>query len=408
MGAKWKSMFASPLSRIMALDLAAPAKAEVAIWDAVGSDVVGFVLKDCGVKYTVIDTRGASLNLGVFVKAVLRYGIAPLLGTDKLLFYSAEYIRAVRAKAAVTFIDNHPTFWKLKILNPGLVTAFIQNGRRFDLHDIFEHVTIPSSEFHVDEMFVFNDSIGEYYKDLIRGRLSVVGSFKNNSVAVTRSDTSKSRHPSLLFISSWEPPLGREEAFAINARNEPVKYDDYYRPEEHALEAVREFARTNGAKVRVLGRTESVTGDEYRYYAERLIEFEFIPRTSWQASYEHIDRAEIVITTDSTLGYESLVRGSRVVLYSCRGAVLKSESSNFGWPSPMPERGPFWSSVEDREHLRSCLDFVATVSNEEWLRITRETKTLVMAKDEDNSVFRAWLKSVQAVEETREVGLRSQ
>lgn len=408
MRAKSESKFAKLRAIIKSLDLAAPAKAEIAIWDAVGSDAVGFVLNDFGVAYTVIETRGSTLNVPVLARAICRYGIPSLLGKDKLLFYSAAYMRAVRAKVAITFIDNHPSFWRLKSVSPGLITALIQNGRRFDLHDVFEHVKSPSADYHVDEMFVFNEDIGAVYKKLIRGRVSVVGSLKNNSVAVTQRDGFQKSDPSILFISSWEPKLGGNIAFAFNANNEPVDYDDYYRPEEHALEACREFAISRGMKVRVLGRTESSRGDEFEYYAKRLIDFEFIPRTTWRASYEHIDLAEMVMTTDSTLGYECLVRGSRVVLYSCRGSVLKSESSNFGWPTPMPARGPFWSSVDDREHLRACLDFVATISNEDWRRISSEINPALMAHDEGNSVFGAWLRGIQNCKTPRDVGLISQ
>ena len=103
---------------------------------------------------------------------------------------SSFFIEKVNPNIIITFIDNNPEFYKLKKFFQDKKTIFIQNGIRGydnDVFGLFEKNLIDTNQFHVDEMFVWNEKTGSNYSKFIKGQYNVIGSLKNNSIKTNQS-----------------------------------------------------------------------------------------------------------------------------------------------------------------------------------------------------------------------------
>ena len=115
---------------------------------------------------------------------------------------SSFFYKKVNPNFIITFIDNNPEFYKLKKFFQDKKTIFIQNGIRGydnDVFGLFEKNLIDKNQFHVDEMFVWNEKTGSNYSKFIKGQYNVIGSLKNNRIKTNQS----SKRFKFLFISEY-------------------------------------------------------------------------------------------------------------------------------------------------------------------------------------------------------------
>jgi surface carbohydrate biosynthesis protein len=76
--------------------------------------------------------------------------------------------------------------------------------------------------------------------------------------------------------------------------------------------------------------------NEMRFY-KSLLKFKFTPIINRGNSYKIVDLHDNIITVDSTLGYECLVRNKKVFFFHDR--IITEDKKNFkdtfGWPKPI-------------------------------------------------------------------------
>jgi len=341
-----------------------PKKAKILMYDRTGSNVLFEYIDQKNVE--IMDIRGEYINLYVLLKCSLSLKIS-------VEDYVAEYISIVKPSVAITFINNVRGFYKLKVSHPQLVTIFVQNGWNTEFGDIFGYFKKnPVNEgYEVDYMLTFGSAHGNKYQQYIKGESIPIGSFKNN----VHEHRKNIESGTLVYISQFRPqPTNRNDAY-ISDGFKSIYYDHFYEVERQLLTFITNYCERKNLKLRVCGQQprpgiRQDPSEQYDFFDSRInnSNWEFIPPVpgSLYGSYDVIDSAEYVVFIDSALGYESLARGKKTGAFTIRGETLSDSSRDFGWPAELADNGPFWTNHADEREFERVMDYLTSVSEENW------------------------------------------
>ena len=129
-----------------------------------------------------------------------------------------------------------------------------------------------------------------------------VGSFKSNSDFKEK----KNQKFDLLYISSFN-----DEKKLIPNTEMTVK--TYHKNQPHLLRQIDIYAQKNGENIFIYGKKEDPRemADEEKYFKNYLSNKSTYIKNNRFKSLEIIDESNIIITINSTLGYEALTRGKK-------------------------------------------------------------------------------------------------
>jgi surface carbohydrate biosynthesis protein len=353
-----------------------PSSSDIIIVDESGSESIFPFLEN--LKVTIIYTRGEKVNIPCLVYAV----ILRIFKFDCFyISYVGAYIKLTSPKVLITFIDNNPSFYKLSLNFPKIQTVFIQNGFRCSHNDIFETLSYSKKQ-HVDFMLVFGKTIGELYSKYISGKVIPIGSLKNNSILRGDNYLDAKDKNKVVFISQWrnKPTIG----FFLPSYN--IEYDLFYKAEKEVLNFLSKWCLANICKLEICGCSELEGKNEHAYFKKLLpnFSFEFSKKESNISSYSCIDKAEIVVFIDSTLGYESLSRGNKTAALTIRSEILGWDDYSFGWPKKFPNYGLFWTNELDIIRFGNIMNYLKNVSDKEWKSVVNEVMTDIIEYDPGN------------------------
>ena len=119
------------------------------------------------------------------------------------------------------------------------------------------------------------------------------------------------------------------------------------------------------------------------------IEPEFSETSGPYPSYKAVDSAEVVVSMDSTIAYESVARGKKTALFAIRGTLRELFDYDYGWPADYPDEGPFWTNKPDPDIFIRILDYLFEVSDEQWKKDVEATNfSSLMEYDPRNTIFK--------------------
>lgn len=356
-------------------------KHDVLIYDRSGSDGIVSLLKDC--TWHILSLRGEEVYVRALVASIFTRSF---WAGRPLESYIDVCIRAVSPRLIVTFIDNDQKFVKISQRWPEITTLFIQNGYRGGPIDLFENITLGKN-FHVDYMCCFAEGVGREYSKFIGGKTCVVGSLKNN--LAPRLALQPSKEPrKLVFISQLMEPKGDKEDF-IKTSLQTISFEDFYWPERMLFPMLFQWCKLMGLEFTVLGRLPKSKNWEADFYRDLVSsnEFDIVYPSNDNCVYTIVDSAKLVVFVDSTLGYESLARGNKTAAFACRGQLAGSDQLGFGWPALNEGKGEFWSNSCDTAEFSRVMDYLNTVSDEEWKKIADKIVPLVIKYDPGNTIL---------------------
>ena len=116
--------------------------------------------------------------------------------------------------------------------------------------------------------------------------------------------------------------------------------------------------------------------------------FTFIPRLKNRKTYKIIDESKLIISTDSTLGYEAASRGNKVCFFSVRGNKKRLNSSNFGWPIKKRLVGKFWSNKVTSSEIKRVVNFL---NKKNTTKIIQKEMRDILFYDPNNNRLRKFL-----------------
>ena len=362
----------------------APKKVEILVYDAnTTKEVLIPLLKKYN--FDVLAIRGEFINIPCLLRSFL--GLNFWRG-DLLSAYIESYILAVQPKIIITLNDNNRRFFCISKRFPNLKTIFFQNGLKGYTESLFD-ILIKSPSYHVDYMFVISDAIGKYYLKYMTGKYIPVGTLRNNNV-IKKYTSPKSND--ILFISQWCKKPKNGEPFWVRHDGGFLSWETVFSVELKVIKLLAKWCMENNKKLKICGHfpEKELKRLEENFYIDSIGQikcmWEYVQKKNYPASYNLVDESHIIVSIDSTLGYESLARGKKTAFFSCRGDYIKDSSYRFGWPLELPNKGPMWISNQDELEceLPKIMDYLNTVSENDWKENCQHYKNLIMELDQGN------------------------
>jgi surface carbohydrate biosynthesis protein len=196
----------------------------------------------------------------------------------------------------------------------------------------------------------------------------------------------------IAFISQWS-----NNDFMFNE----IFYSSktFFEQTDHAIfKFLKDYAIKNNKKIMIIPRHAMISNEqlfllEKAYYRELLgAEPEYLAPIGLYPSYHALDDAEVIISADSTLGYESIARGNKTAVFSIRSTLVGLRGFSYGWPGEFQDQGPFWTNHADPDVFNRILDYLFSVNDSQWKKDIEESGySSLMVRDPGNSVFRSIL-----------------
>ncbi|MFM8902612.1 MAG: hypothetical protein ACKOGG_04460, partial [Actinomycetota bacterium] len=133
---------------------------------------------------------------------------------------------------------------------------------------------------------------------------------------------------------------------------------------------------------------------EQHFYAESFTKSDWFiqSRDLALSSYQKLREVRCVIVESSSLGYECLGMGMRVGFIAFR--PQHRQDRRFGKPLEFGEKGPFWTNDPSEEEIGRILDYLLSVSDEQWERDSGWIRDQLMVHDYGNTKIRAYVEGV--------------
>ena len=332
----------------------------------------------------VTNPWAGSLNLPTIFRMLLSFKFSRF-------HYLIAYLQLTRAKFVITTTDNDITFYRIKKYLPAVTTIAIQNGLRGNYSSPNSNGFLieisQEAELACDYILTFGKSMGLEFQKHIQTEFLAVGSIRNNSYTPSSAIREANQ---LVYISQLtNRALGPDEQFADFMGN-PISYQEFYAAEKLICDYLAKYCAERGLKFVVCGKQPTTFVAEQSFFKPH----EVSGRNEPFSSYDMLSESQIMVSLDSTVGYEFLSRGSRVVIVGGRFShhpnktVREMPDIKFGFPAELPTDGPFWISNLSETQLNSCLDSVRSMSGESWTDLIKPYQDLLMRFDPDNQILR--------------------
>lgn len=377
------------LSRVKRIELK-PKRSDVLIYSSFGAEFLSELLGSA--ESLVLDVYLRRLYLQPALSAFWLSLTGRSRGFGLTFDYTCAVIEATKPRVLITFMDESEEFWRFKKIFPHVRTVMIQNGRRFVTGDVFGRIPV-SPDLEVDHMFLFSSTVGEQYGKFIRGQVHPHGSMKLNKAAQEINFASE-KNDDVLYISGFEALNDFAPRF-ING--DTVSYDAYFEADKLHLKQLARWCNRKGLALTIAGRSNGDDSQERVWFDEILgadCKWRFQSKTSVLGTYELAARHKLVTTCDSTLGYELIAVGCKVLFHSLRGTLLKESSYDFGWPAELPDCGPAWYGGTNAIELESLLDSVWEMNPKRYIELMNPYVPLVMNLDAGNTDLSSTLRAI--------------
>ena len=341
-----------------------PKKSKILFFDGANIEVVKKQFKKND--YEILNIRGESLNFNIIFKMFLNLKFS-------FKYYIYLYIKTVKPKIIITFIDNSIFFYQLKKFFPKIKFIAIQNGYRNKNTDVFEKlkkIKNSKKKLQADHIFTFGRATSLEYSKYINTKNIVLGSFRNNLVPTPKIFND---NKSMLFISQF--------------RKKAINKPDYYCTERKLLPIVAKFCQINNLNLSVLGI--SFDECEKKYFNEILskFKFNFIKKKPSLLNYKIVDKFRLIVFIDSTLGYEAFARRKKIAAFSTRKINSNHAAGLFGWPKNIRKNGFFYSNKISEKEVFRVLKNVFFVTSSTWKRKSSKTMDGIISYNLKNKKF---------------------
>jgi surface carbohydrate biosynthesis protein len=359
-----------------------PRQSDVLIFDAVGEEILTQYLHPWATE--TLHVRGEQISMPVLISSFFRRG-------RKTDAYLDCFIERVRPRLAVTFIDNNPGFYQLAARHPGLKTLSIQNGVKsfyFDIFEVWEQKRLTEGCGAVTHLATFGSRIGMEYSRYIQCDVVPIGSLKNNHFLKKQTKAPGT----IAFISQFRETKG------LSLGGRFFSHEEYFQqPDRLVLGFLVAYAKKSGKKLLIVPCSDAKKDPhlkQERDYYQRLLgeDVHFSEVCGLGSSYGSVDSAEVVVSIDSALAYESAARGNKTAIFPIRSQLLSITGLTYGWPEEYPDEGPYWSNRPDPVVFEQILDHLFDLTDEQWqAELSACGFNQVMAYDPGNSVLQGVL-----------------
>jgi surface carbohydrate biosynthesis protein len=337
-----------------------PISVDILIYDRVGSE---FLRRAIGKyrKVSVLEARKKVFNFHpVVLRHLLSIVVARLIIRDRYwkklslrVAVELAVIRAIKPKVVISHSDNSVRFNLLSRLYSDAKFIGVQNAFRSDeIKDVSRHLCLTN-------LICFGEDTKRRYEEANCGIGNYVigGSLKDGLYRAGQLRNSPKIYD-ICWISQYKParfdnnPILREMSLKL-------------------LEYLQQFCVDNGKSLAIACACKEWSFPyEYKYLLSRIniSDVYYVPHDDNNfSSYRAIDRTELTVTTNSTLGYESLGRGNKVLFCNL------SKDSYYDMPGGKGY-GPWALSEHDASYERvgERLEYLYNMAGDHWFGLTKD------------------------------------
>jgi len=317
----------------------------------------------------IMEIRGESVNMFALLRALPKIHLGAVA-------YLEAYIDFVKPKLILSRTDNNHTLWQLKRRpNVTYKVALIQNGWRLNNAQSLSSLN-GLADYQVDNAFVFSEASRSVFSLVLDATFNECGSLRANNYERL---TLKNNVNCVALISSFRESKS-ENYFSATASLGVFA---------NVLSSRKLFLDIAGSESTEMGHTA-----EKKFYLASLTgcDWKIAKRISSFSSYDLVRETECVIVESSSLGYECLGMGMRVGFIAFR--PQHRQDRRFGKPLEFGEKGPFWTNDPSEEEIGRILDYLLSVSDEQWERDSGWIRDQLMVHDYGNTKIRAYVEGV--------------
>lgn len=315
-------------------------------------------------KSNVLFTRGEELNIPILLLCLKELNISPIN-------YFSKYIECSGAKLIITATDNYHTFFILSE-HTNVKTMFIQYGRKKWGDGLFANKNILSEKnkkkYFVNYMLVFNKHIKKKYEKIIRGKIFITGSFRNNL-----NYQKEKKLNQVLFISDYKK---------IFENSDLSSYD------RHVIDYLYTSCKKKNLKFNILCKSGSV--DEIKYFKKitsNNVNFIKFNNNNIFQKYKIIRKYKYIFSIWSSLAIEAFAIGARV------GFIFFKPKKYFnlalGHFESLSLSGPFWTAFNNF-NVKECkriFNFVTLSSENKWNNVRKKYSRDFCVFEKNNKTF---------------------
>ena len=354
-----------------------PSCKKLLIYDRAGTEqLINFFDKDDIIFLDVRFTNNKSLNFYIIIKLILKLKLSQKN-------YKNEFIKYSDPKYVLSLTDTNFGYLKLKKKFPNIIFILIQRSWRLNIENqiipLKNRNMISKRENEIDYFIVFNKAVGREFDKICKANYLDFGSFTNNNINILQK---KKKYKYLL--------IGRN----TDIQSSHSYWSKYFEMENRFYKKFFEYFRKNNKEpIHILGKSFD-TSKAIKFYDKLLGKgsYIYIPRS--QSSYDIMGTANYIFGSTSTLLYEALSRNFKVGVFSVTGRFKKLESSKFGWPTKLKEKGEFWTNSFETEEIDRVVTFIETVNNIKWKKLVYKRMNNILKYDRNNSRFISFSKKI--------------
>ena len=367
---------------------ALPKRQQVALADASGISILNKYIPEKDI--SIIDIE----HMNVF--ALLRMLVA---GRKSLFGYTVAYIKIFKPRFVFTFLDNNVDFYKLSAIFPKVKFIAIQNGQRanyanqmgFGFFDLLENES-AKNKLSAHAICILGTTSADQYTQYIEAKPVVTGSLKNNLIGNQIKPTERF---DIVYVSQHAPFEIPNSEVKFFFGNRSITAAQFYTIEQKIVRFLAARSKQTNQSFAVLGKRTDSSSYEREFFVSAASphKMQFIPRTSETSTYEFCNSASLIVTADSTIGYEFLARGNKVVFLSGRINAVSDDLSreirdtDFGFPLGLGSSGPFWTNTAIESEFEQVIRSVQSMSDAQWATAIRPYNDVLMAYQPGNSAF---------------------
>ena len=262
-----------------------PKKSDILLYDTnMVSEFSNFINK----KFTILQVRPLKINLFILLNVFIKRGF-----NNIKINYFAGYINFVNPKIVVTFNDVDPNFYKLnKYLSSKIKMIAIQHSTK--IKENFKHFSNSKIEFKNNYNVLFSKNYSKIYSKYIRSNNYICGSFRNNFFKKNKLKKRKK----ILFISSIK-------------EKKNILFKKMHSIEKKIIQNLNKYSKKRGIEYTIL--TKGFSRQNYKEILNLDLNCDFIDTNIIMDKYRFLDKFELSIFIDSTLGLETLSRGNKAL-----------------------------------------------------------------------------------------------
>jgi surface carbohydrate biosynthesis protein len=359
-------------------DFSIPRHKPILMVDQNGTDILlKYFIND---DFNIINTRGESINVWSLIRSFLSFNFT-------FRGYVNAYIKFTKPKIAITFIDNTILFHRIKRDNPEIITISIQNGNRER-----KPLSLANEKNVVDYMLVFNHKEGKRNLDYLKGKYLAIGSFKLIYISKKiLAENNRKKKKEYVFISQFR---------SCYLDNIELAGPDLYEPEIRILPMILSYSSAQKIPFVILSCSNNLNDydREYIFYRDILgYDNGWILKRKLDtfSNYFSIKNSDLVISIDSTLGYEGVVMGKRSAIFGARFEFTTDKAwyCNLGG-GELNKKGEFWTDETTKQEFERVMDFALNSKELIWKSTVNKYKEYIMNYDPGNSIFIDLLKKL--------------